>query len=566
MLFAEENSDWAQPLIADLGLAKVLGQDGLTRSDAILGTWVHMAPEQVRGPRRVDGRVDIYALGVILYECLTAHRPFSGKVPVEIIHRIYNETPLDPSKLVATVPAALDEVVRKCLQKEPAHRYATARELADDLGRFLTGASVQARPPGRMAKLRSWAGRHRAEALAYAAAMAALVAGLLISTGSALVAIRNARDARSQAEIARREALRADDNAGLINRTLGRLVERPGRDRRIQAAGLTAFRKDLLEEAVAMYDDLGRRNSGQGTLGLGEALNNQSLLQYLLGEIPQAIISAGRAEALLAALPPAHESRLALANARRQMGVLDFAVGRPADGMKKTEEAVALYQALAGERPSDQDVRFQLALATTNLGNFVMGSEPNVAVARYREALDLIAALRKDAPANPRYTEWEARVRSNMGLILTETGKTEAAVATQREAVAAAGQISDEFLRLDALATCRNNLGEALESARRPAEAEPVFRQSLRDYQSLASHFPNAIDYRWGRSMVLTNIAAVVVQQDRPTEALGPVEESAKLFEDLSQALGSNAEFQQHRAKHARVHKTLRQQLNSKKQ
>ena len=404
VLFRSEGSDWAEPLIADLGLAKVLGQEGPTHSNAALGTWAYMAPEQVRGPKRVDGRVDVYALGVILYECLTGRRPFTGETPAEIIHRIYNETPLDPSKLVATVPAALDEVVRKCLQKEPAHRYATARELVEDLERFQAGASVQARPPGRLAKLRSWAGRHPTEALAYAAALGALLLGSLASTGAAVVAVEKAREAGSQAR-------RADDNAGLINGALGRLVLRIGQDRRMKAAGLTAFRNELLHDAVAMYDELVGRNPDQGTLGLGEALNNQTLMQYLLGEIPQATESARRAEALLAALPPTYEARLALATAHRQLGVVDFAAGQPPEGMKKTEEAVALYQALAEEKPGDRDVRFQLVLATTNLGNFVMVSKPDLAIARYGKALAVLAVLRKDDPADPRYTQFEARTR-----------------------------------------------------------------------------------------------------------------------------------------------------------
>src|SRR5262249_27146231 len=118
VLFSAESSEFTRPLIADLGLAKVLGQEGLTRSGAALGTWVHMAPEQVRDPARVDGRADVYALGVILYECLTGRLPFRGETAPEIIHRIYNETPVDPSKLVEGVPGALEEVVRRCLEKE----------------------------------------------------------------------------------------------------------------------------------------------------------------------------------------------------------------------------------------------------------------------------------------------------------------------------------------------------------------------------------------------------------------------------------------------------------------
>src|SRR5262249_22048644 len=162
----------------------------------------------------------------------------------------------------------------------------------------------------------------------------------------------------------------------LINGGLGRLVRRIGQDRRIKAAGLTAFRNELLHDAVDTYDELVRRNPGEGTLGLGVALNNQTLLQHLLGEVPQAIASARRAEAILSGLRPTPEARRALADARKQLGVVDFMAAQPAEGLKKTEEAVVLYRALVRERPDDQDIRLQLALATVNLGNYAMQRDP----------------------------------------------------------------------------------------------------------------------------------------------------------------------------------------------
>ena len=79
----------------------------------------------------------------------------------------------------------------------------------------------------------------------------------------------------------------------------------------------------------------------RGHSWLGEALNNETLVQYLLGEMPQAVDSARRAEATLSGLPPTYEVRRALADARKQLGVADFAAGRHAEGLKKTEEAVA---------------------------------------------------------------------------------------------------------------------------------------------------------------------------------------------------------------------------------
>jgi serine/threonine-protein kinase len=558
ILFPTEASASAQPLIADLGLAKVLGQVGPTQSGTALGTWVYMAPEQVREPARVDGRADVYSLGVILYQCLTARRPFGGKTAPEIIHRIYHEVPVDPSKLVATVPDPLDKVVQKCLQKDAAHRYGTARELADDLERFLDGDKVRARQPGRLARLWSWAGLYPREALAYAAALGALILGLAASLWWAVAAAKSAQQAESQAAIAQREAIRANDNAGLINGALGRLVTRVGEDRKLQAAGLTAFRSELLHDAVEMYDELVSRNPDEGTLGLGEALNNQALLLYLLGAIPQAVESARRAEAVLAAVVPSYEARRALANARKQLGVLGNTAGDPAGGLKKTQDAATLYQALLREKPGDQDVRFQLALATVNLGNYAMQQNPDVAIARYKEALALLAQLRKDGPSNSHYAEWEARTKSNLGLILAETKKIEAAIEAQREAVAVAERVPDEFLRLDALATCRNNLGEALELGRHLRESDLTFRQSLNDYRSLASRFPNDVDYRWGVAMVLTNIAAVADQQGRLDEAVGLLEESKKLFDDLSPKLGKNSNFQEHLTKNTRLREAVR--------
>jgi tetratricopeptide (TPR) repeat protein len=313
-----------------------------------------------------------------------------------------------------------------------------------------------------------------------------------------------------------------------------------------------------------MYDELAGRNPGEGTLGLGQALNNQALVQYLLGEFPRAIASQLRGESVLAALQPTYEARLALADARKQLGVVYHFAGKSADGLTKARDAVLLYQDLIRQRPRDEHTRFQLALATVNLGNFAMERDPDTAIARYREALALIAALRSESPGNPRYTEWEARTTSNLGLILVRTGKLEAAVAAQRQAVASAERVADDFLRVDTLATCRNNLAEALEQAQRPAEAETIFRQSLKDYRTLAERFPNDVDYRWGVAMALTNLAAVVLQQDRPKDAREPIEESGKIFDDIKKSLGTNADFQQHHAKHIRIRDAIRQRLEAK--
>ena len=194
-----------------------------------------------------------------------------------------------------------------------------------------------------------------------------------------------------------------------------------------------------------------------------------------------------------------------------------------------------------------------------------MQRDPEGAIARYREARANLDALHKDSPADPRYAEWQARTTSNLGLIFTATGKAEAAIQAQREAVAVVDRVTDEFLRRDALATCRINLGDALRQGKRLTEAGSVFRQALDDYRTLAGRFPDDVDYRWGVALALSNLAEVLDQQGRPGEAVGPIEEAAKIFADLSPKLGNHEEFQENRDKHKSLREAIRRHLDASK-
>jgi serine/threonine protein kinase len=127
------------PKVTDFGLAKHLdSSDGPTQSGVVLGTPSYMAPEQARGrTREVGPRTDVYALGAILYECLTGRPPFKGDTALDTLDQVVQRDPTPPSWLRPDVPADLESVCLKCLQKDPRHRYASALELADDLRRFL---------------------------------------------------------------------------------------------------------------------------------------------------------------------------------------------------------------------------------------------------------------------------------------------------------------------------------------------------------------------------------------------------------------------------------------------
>jgi eukaryotic-like serine/threonine-protein kinase len=150
------------PKIADFGLAKRTDDDSSqTQSGAILGTPSYMAPEQAGGKTREIGpAVDIYALGAILYELLVNRPPFKAGNPIDTVRQVIEQDPVPPRQLEPRVPYDLETICLKCLEKDPARRFGTAAELADDLRRFVDGDPILARPTPAWERAWKW-GRRR---------------------------------------------------------------------------------------------------------------------------------------------------------------------------------------------------------------------------------------------------------------------------------------------------------------------------------------------------------------------------------------------------------------------
>ena len=149
------------PKITDFGLAKKLDEAGQTHSGAIMGTPSYMAPEQAAGKSSAIGPLaDVYALGAILYECLTGRPPFKAATALDTILQVSLDEPVPPSQLQTKTPRDLETICLKCLHKEARKRYATAQELADDLRRFLGGEPIRARPVGRVERATKWVKRN----------------------------------------------------------------------------------------------------------------------------------------------------------------------------------------------------------------------------------------------------------------------------------------------------------------------------------------------------------------------------------------------------------------------
>ena len=203
------------PKISDFGLVKQLETDsGKTRTGTVLGTPSFMAPEQARGEQHVTPLADVYSLGAIQYNLLTGRPPFLAATAAQTVLQVLNQEPVPPSRLQPTTPKDLETICLKCLQKDPAKRYASAEDLAEDLRRFREGEPILARPVSFGE--RAWRRCRRNPRVAGVSAVAGLLALTLMTGGptAAAVIYEQKQTAVEQKEIADEARREAEERAG----------------------------------------------------------------------------------------------------------------------------------------------------------------------------------------------------------------------------------------------------------------------------------------------------------------------------------------------------------------
>jgi serine/threonine protein kinase len=256
LLLDERGQMW----VTDFGLAQVTGDTGVTMTGELLGTLRYASPEQALARRGVvDHRSDVYSLGATLYELLTLRPIFEGGDRKELLRCIADHEPPPPRSVLPSLPVELETIILKALRKDPAERYATAADLADDLERFLDHRPILARRPTLADHLRKWARRHPSIVLCAIVALLLLTAGSLVSAALIRAEQGRTRAEQHRAEDAyqreRQRAEEAEARLRLARRSVDELIQ-VSEEELVDRPGMEGVRKRLLRSALAYYQEI----------------------------------------------------------------------------------------------------------------------------------------------------------------------------------------------------------------------------------------------------------------------------------------------------------------------
>jgi tetratricopeptide (TPR) repeat protein len=484
-----------------------------------------MAPEQASGSATaVTTAADVYGLGAILYEMLTGRPPFRGVTPLDTVRLVIEQEPTRPSVHDPSVPRDLETICLKCLHKEPQRRYASARELADDLRRFLNGEPILARPVGPLERVWRMARRQPVVAaltLALAATFLIGVSGVIAlwlhAEDSASQAKKHARTAEREAEEAkaaredaekhRRDAeqhfVEAERSFRMAHQAVHDYCRRVSEELR-DTPSLQPLRKALLQDALTYYKSFLDRRGNDPTLRREQADTYQSMARVIhaIGSRAEARDAFEHALAIYRDLQRDAPDDFDLL--RRLGGILNDSApfqDKTDDVVTRLDEARVLYENYLAQPPEkrknakkDWDMRASLGLTLSNLG-WAEQQRGRLGQARnwYRQARNIQEQLLKEKPKDRVLQSNLAATLSNYAALRgREFGGRDETVASLEEACRLREELArsgEPGARAD-LAAALQNLFNALRADGRHEEAKEVCKRAYDIREKLARDYP----------------------------------------------------------------------------
>jgi tetratricopeptide (TPR) repeat protein len=519
------------PKVMDFGLAKAVeGGSNLTMSGVACGTPNYMAPEQVKGgPNAARPAVDVWGLGAVLFEMLTGRPPFTGGDAATIMHEILLCDPPSVRKYAPGVPRDLAIVVAKCLEKDPARRYLSPGDVADELDRFLAGQPIHARAVGPVQRVKRWVFRNPlASALG-----AVLVVGLAIVSTLA-VALNQSVESERQATDRERLALvdeakhRREAESATLGAERARDLTRSALDDTEKALGQARDERDRAEKNLTMARKA--VTNVLTTLSSHNENENPALVpvyhQLLTGFEPFVA-------QMLAQKIGDRDLRFDQALIARGRGIMDATSGKVASARDQMLMATAHFGELVKDNPTDRELRRELCSTLACLGAISMDLGSPDAEILLQETLKSLEEYIAAYPGDPLALDSMIRVR----LALTAapgdhfSDEHNMAVLDLVDQLAIMGPLTPHFLTSRAHAL--NNIASDLTNRGKTDEAELYWLKVLALREDLAGKMQNDKVARYELAKCLINYSNQLIKTDRPEQSFKLKERAAGLFDTL---------------------------------
>jgi serine/threonine protein kinase len=548
--------------ITDFGLARTATDAGLTMTGDVLGTLRYMSPEQALAKHGlVDHRTDVYSLGVTLYELLTGRPAVNGKDREEILNAITLHEPRHPRALDAAIPQDLETIILRSLEKNPADRYAAAREMADDLRRFLEDKPIRARRSGMSRRAAKVVRRH--PGVTATTAIGALIVLVLLVVGLWANNIMIRREqVRTQsaldAEAAQRALAEANENEAQAqkkqaiefrNKALDALRATTG----VDVERLIASKKELGANERAYLEAIAKRwqafaaheGTDQETRALrAEGHARVADLWIRLGRRDDALVEYEKAreirQELAKGFPAVPEYQSDLAETHYNVAIVLRAKGRREEALAESTKGLVIQQELAKQFSSVPVYRQALATSHNSQGAILLDlRKHDEAISELRKSRDILKDLAAQSPNDPNYSLHLAAAGGNLGLVLSNLGKHDEArieFANARDAFEKLTKRFSDFPRHQQLLTQTHyNLGKLLAESGKRDEALIAYRQAREVWQNLSERFPAARNY--GRDLAIScdTLGSLLTDLCKWDEAQTEFERALKIRQKLAE-------------------------------